>query len=131
MANTTRSCLPAPVVDRAIRLIARQEITPESPGSKTPDGRVTLCAGAALAVAGLEIRGDFERAGELREGIDGPGAEDGIRRVFVELGWSSDLCDRVLLFNNRLPPEERTQGVMEHLDTLRSRPGAEAGIDLP
>ena len=128
MENTTRSRLPAAVVNRAIGLIARQEITPESPGSKTPDGRVTLCASAALAVAGLESQGDFDRAGELREGIDGPGAENGIRRVFVELGWSSDLCDRVLHLNNLLPPEERTQGVMEYLHTLRYCPDTGPGI---
>lgn len=131
MSNTTQPRLPSAVVDRAVGLIARQEVTPESPGLKTPDGRVALCAGAALAVAGLEVRGDFDRAGELREGIDGPGAGDGIRRVFVEQGWSADLCDRVMLLNNRLPPEVRTRGVMEHLHTLRSCPDAEPGIDSP
>ena len=131
MENTARPRLPAAVVDRAIHLIACQETTPESFGSKTPDGRVTLCAGAAVAVAGLEVRGDFERARELREGIDGPGAEDGIRKVFVEQGWSSDLCDHVVILNNQLSPEERTRGVMEHLHTLRSCPDAEPGIGLP
>lgn len=131
MENTMQPRLPTDVVDRAVGLIAQQEITPESPGLKTPDGRVTLCAGAALAVAGLEVRGNLDRAGELREGIDGPGAGDGIRRVFVEQGWSADLCDRIRVLNNRLPPEERTQGVMEYLHTLRSRPGTEPGIDSP
>ena len=52
------------------------------------------------------------QAEEIREGIAGPGAENGIRRVFVEQGWSSDLCDPVLHLDNRLPPEERTQGVI-------------------
>ena len=131
MSKTTQSRLPSAVVDRAVGLIVRQEVTPESPGLKTPDGRVTLCAGAAVAVAGLEARGDFDRAGELREGIDGPGAEDGIRRVFVEQGWSVDLCDRIRVLNNQLSPSERTQGVMEYLHTLRSRPGTEQGIDSP
>ena len=131
MKNTTQSRLPSAVVDRAIRLLARQEVTPESPGSKTPDGRVTLCAGAALAVAGLEVRGDLDRAGELREGIDGPGAEEGIRKVFLEQGWPLDLCDHIMLQNNGFPPEVRTRGVMEYLHTLRSRPGTEPGIDSP
>ena len=131
MENTARPRLPAAVVDRAIHLIARQEITPESFGSKTPDGRVTLCAGAALAVAGLEVQGCLDRAMELREGIAGPGAEDGIRKVFVEQGWSSDLCDHVVLHNNLLPPEERTQGVMEYLHTLRSRPDTGPDIAAP
>ena len=84
-----------------------------------------------MAIAGLEVQGCLDRAGELREGIDGPGAGDGIRSVFVEQGWSSDLCDHVVVFNNQLPPEERTQGVMEYLRTLRSRPGTEPGIDSP
>ena len=96
MENATRPHLPADVVDRAVCLIAQQETTPESPGSKIPDGRVTLCAGAALAVAGLEIQGDFDRAEELREGIVSSGSKDGIRRVFVEQGWSSGLCDRIM-----------------------------------
>ena len=131
MENTARARLPDAVVDRAIHLIAQQENTPESFGSKTPDGRVTLCAGAAVAVAGLEVQGCLDRAEELREGIAGPGAEDGIRSVFVEQGWSSDLCDHVVHLNNRLPPEERTRGVMEYLRTLRSCPDAEPGIGLP
>ena len=122
MENTTRPRLPAAVVDRAIQLIARQEITPESFGSKMPDGQVTLCAGAAVAIAGLEVQGRLDRAEELREGITDPGAGEAIRRVFVEQGWPSDLCAHVVHLNNLLSPEERTQGVMEYLHTLRSRP---------
>lgn len=128
MENATQPHLPADVVDRAVCLIAQQATTPESPGSKIPDGRVTLCAGAALAVAGLEIQGDFDRAEELREGIASSGSKDGIRRVFVEQGWSSDLCDHVMIFNNRLPPRERTRGVVEYLHTLRSRPNTESSM---
>ena len=128
MENTTRPCLPADVVNRAIRLIVQQETTPESPGSRTPDGRVTLCAGAALAVAGLEIQGDFHRAGELREGITSSGAEDHIRRVFVEQGWSSELCDRIRILNDTFSMRERTQGVVEYLHALRSRPDPRSGI---
>ena len=128
MENATQPHLPADVVDRAVCLIAQQGTTPESPGSKTPDGRVTLCASAALAVAGLEIRGDFDRVEELREGIANPGSKDGIRRVFVEQGWSSELCDRVMIFNNRLPPRERTRGVVEYLHTLRPRPDTKSSM---
>ena len=87
--------------------------------------------GAALAVAGLEVQRDFDRAGELRERIDSPGAEDGIRRVFVEQGWSSELCDHIMILNNRLPPGARIQGVMEHLHTLRSRPDTGPDIAAP
>ena len=123
MENATRPRLPTAVADRAIHLIGRQEFTPESFGSKTPDGRVTLCAAAAVAVAGLEVDGCFDRAEELREGITGPGTQDSIRKVFVEQGWSSDLCAHVMHLNNLLSPEERTQGVMEYLRTLRTRPG--------
>ena len=122
MENTIRPRLPAAVVDRAIQLVGRQEFTPESFGSKTPDGRVTLCAAAAVAVAGLELQGCLGRAEELREGITGSSAQDGIRKVFVEQGWSSDLCDHIVIVNLRFRPEERTQGVMEYLHTLRSRP---------
>ena len=128
MENTTRPRLPAAVVDRAIHLIGRQEFTPESFGSTTPDGRVTLCAAAAVAVAGLELHGCLDRAEELREGITGSGAQDGIRKVFVEQGWSSDLCDHIVIVNFRFPPEERTQGVMEYLHTLRYCPDTGPGI---
>lgn len=131
MESTARPRLPADVVDRAVRLIAQQETTPESPGSKMPDGRVTLCAGAAVAVAGLEVQGDFERAGELREGIAGPGAGEGIRRVFVEQGWSSDLCDHIRILNDSLSMKERTRGVVEYLHTLRSRPDTGPSIAAP
>ena len=128
MENTAQPRLPAAVVDRAICLIARQESTPESFGSKMPDGRVTLCAAAAVAVAGLELQGCLDRAEELREGITDPGAQDGIRKVFVEQGWSSDLCDHVVIVNARFSPEDRTQGVMKYLHTLRSRPETGPGI---
>lgn len=131
MENTTQPRLPANVVDRAVRLIARQKTTPESPGSKTSDGQVALCASAALAVAGLEIQGDFDRAGALREGIASSGAKDGIRRIFVEQGWSSELCDHIMILNNRLSPRERSQGVMEYLHILRSHPDTGSSIDAP
>ena len=131
MENTTRPGLPGAVVDRATHLIAWQEITPESFGSKMPDGRVTLCAGAALAVAGLELLGCLDRAEEIREGIADPGAEDSIRKVFVEQGWTLELCDHVVLLNNLLPPEERTQGVMDYFHTLRSRTDTWSGITPP
>ena len=123
MENTARPRLPVAVVDRAIHIVAQQETTPESFGSKTPDGRVTLCGAAAVAVAGLELQGCLDRADELREGITGPGAQDSIRKVFVEHGWSSDLCDRIVIISAKFPPEERTQRVMEYLHTLRTRPG--------
>ena len=128
MEDATQPHLPADVVDRAVCLIAHQETTPESPGSKTPDGRMTLCASAALAVAGLEIRGDFDRVEELREGIAKSDSKDDIRRVFVEQGWSLDLCDHVMIFNDRLSLTERTRGVVEYLHTLRSRPDTESSM---
>ena len=131
MEDTAHPRLPAAVVDRAVRLIAQQETTPESPGSKTPDGRVTLCAGAAVAVAGLEVQGDFDRAGELREGIANPGAGEGIRRVFVEQGWSADLCDHIRILDDSLSMGERTRGVVEYLHTLRSRPDTGPNIAAP
>ena len=131
MEDTAHPRLSAAVVDRAVRLIAQQETTPESPGSKTPDGRVTLCAGAAVAVAGLEIQGDFDRAGELREGIASPSAGEGIRRVFVEQGWSADLCDHIRILNDSLSMGERTRGVVEYLHTLRSRPDTGSNIAAP
>lgn len=131
MENTTQPRLPANVVDRAVCLIAQQETTPESPGTKTPDGQVSLCASAALAVAGLEIQGDSDRAGALREGIASSDAKDDIRRVFVEQGWSSDLCNHIMIFNNMLSPRERSRGVMEYLRILRSRPDTVSSIDAP
>ena len=131
MEDTAHPRLAAAVVDRAVRLIAQQETTPESPGSKTPDGRVTLCAGAAVAAAGLEVQGDFDRAGELREGIASPGTEEGIRSVFVEQGWSAGLCDHIRILDDSLSMGERTRGVVEYLRPLRSRPGTGPSIAAP
>ena len=120
MQNAAQSGLPVEAIDRAAGLIAQQDATPKSPGVKTADGGVALCAAAALAVAGLEIRGKVDEAETLRERIAESGSVDDVRKVFAEHDWSAETCEAVLIANDRLPPERRTAGVLAHFRALRS-----------
>ena len=127
MQDTVQSPLPAEVVDRAVRLIARQGATPTSPGTRTADGGVALCAGAALAVAGLEIRGEAGEAEAFRDRIAESGSTDDIREVFAEQGWPAAECDAAVIMNDRLSSKRRTAGVLAHFRALKSR--IEAGSE--
>lgn len=120
MNNTYGSWIAGGVAARAAALIEGQETTPRSPGRIMPDGRVALCAGAALAVAGLEAQGKTKESGDLRDRIARSGSSEDIRRVFVEQNWPLDLCDSMMILNDSLRPEERTQGILKRLDALRT-----------
>lgn len=116
IVNTER--LPTNVVEEAIHLIRIQGPTPNSPGERRSDGGVALCAAAALACAGLKLAGLSERQGRFEEELVSSESADSIRKVFMELGWSIELCDRAVMKNDHLPQSLRREGVMQYLQDL-------------
>ena len=107
-------------IGRAIDLIQDQGPTPLSPGLRTSDGTVRLCAGAALAAAGLEARQKTGELSDLRETISASSDSECIRIIFSDLGWSRELCDSVILTNDTLEESERDSGVVKFLQSLHS-----------
>ena len=106
--------LGSDVIEQAIRLIKRQESTPESPGVVTADGQVTYCAAGALAAASLQIRGMPNRFNKLSDEIRTSDFSDMIREVFMEQGWLVDLCNEVMVQNDAFAPHERSQRVIDY-----------------
>ena len=106
------------VIELAIRLIKKQESTPESPGAMTADGQVTYCAAAALAAAGLQFASMSNRTKVFADVTGTSGFADTIREVFVEQGWSLNLCDEVMLLNDAFAPHERSQRVIDYFQGI-------------
>lgn len=115
MRNTIPSEPSPDVIEQAIGILMQQKITPKSPGALTEDGQVTFCAAAALAVAGLQLEGKPDRLNEFCNEIATSESVDSVRNIFVEQGWSVDLCNRVLMLNDKSDPYERTRRVIRCL----------------
>jgi hypothetical protein len=118
MSNLAITPIPRETIDYASQIIQLQGATPSSPGLMLADGTVVLCAAAALAAAGLEMSEQHERRQRFIEEILANRSSDGIRKVFTELGWPVQVCDRAVAKNDQLPPEERQAGVISYFRSL-------------
>ena len=118
MAGANSNKLPTGVVNKAIGIIETQGPTPLSPGVRKHDGGVALCAAAALAHAGLEVSGRPQRITEFHEEILRAKSAEPIRKVFGELGWSTEICDRAVYKNDSLRGAARQAGVIGYLKLL-------------
>lgn len=100
------------VLVRAADIYSSQPEAPKSPGSVDADGRVSLCAAAAVAAAGVEIHdGTFERRRFEHAVVDSDSTEV-LVKTFERLGWSADVCARTVGFNDACPTVLRRQAVL-------------------
>ncbi|MCY4211502.1 MAG: hypothetical protein OXD47_04370 [Gammaproteobacteria bacterium] len=118
MKNTTMNKPSPDVIELAINLIKQQDSTPESPGALTADGQVTYCAAAALAAAGLQSVNVLNENGVFSDGIGTQSFADKIRKVFVEQGWSLDLCNEIMLLNDAFAPHERSRRIIDYFQRM-------------
>ena len=110
---------PHDVVRRAAEIIGTQGPTPTSPGAVGSDGKLRLCAAAALAAAGLELRGGAVARAALETEIASDLADkDVLERAFLKLGWTREACKERLIFNDDCNPFERQERVLAMLEML-------------
>jgi hypothetical protein len=91
---------------RAAEIIAAQPSVPPSPGRKDGD-RVLLCAGAAMAAAGIELCDGAERRDDFARRIAGA---QGMTELYAEiraLGWEQAFCHDAIRANDAQPDEAR------------------------
>ncbi len=117
MSEINLSKIPTEVINKAIRIIKDQGETPLSPGKKGKDGKVALCAAAAVASAGLELANYPERKRKFESAIVTTSSSDAIREVFGELGWPVDVCNRMVVMNDSFPEHERSRSVISYFET--------------
>jgi hypothetical protein len=120
MSETITDNLPQDALVEAIRIIKEQGATPTSPG-ELRNGRMILCAGAALAAAGLSVTGRHNRRKEFELELVAASKSKSvlpIRQVFMELGWSMDTCDQSIINNDRFADSVRQDGVIQLFQRL-------------
>ena len=110
--------IPTNAFSIAIERLKTQGPTPISPCSENGDGRLLLCAAAAVAAAGFEMSGgrDGREAFEsdLREKPEG----GRVQAAFRQLGWPIRTCKLIFHYNDSLPAATRQNGVIEYLTSL-------------
>ena len=108
-------------IDEAIRIIKTQGQTPESPGELRQNGTISLCTAAALAAAGLELAGNLKRRQQFEEELILTQSSEPIRRMFRELGWSVELCNKAVIANDHFAPSLRSESVTRYLASLSAK----------
>ena|SRR5688572_14800778 len=106
------------VIEAAIDRLRQQPIVPKSPGLRTADGRLCLCAAAALARAGLEMSNRPSRLEDFDQQIllDG----NYLNEVFRALDWSVEFCDRVRADNDQTAETDRRARMVHLLSQLEA-----------
>jgi hypothetical protein len=114
MAHRTASRLPPrDILSRAAAILAAQPSVPPSPGQAV-DGRLLLCAGAALAAAGLDAADPARRAA-FNAGVAGADGMGVLYGAIGSLGWDEDFCHGMIRDNDRTPLSERKAAMLARL----------------
>ncbi|AMA60075.1 hypothetical protein BCCGELA001_30120 [Bradyrhizobium sp. CCGE-LA001] len=104
--------VPKAAREAAAALIRQQDRVPQSPLRRLKDGRVELCAAAALIIANTV-------GNENREALITRFAEEGREAViesFARLQWPKELGSRLLQTNDAFDEEDRKTQVLALFD---------------
>ena len=121
MTNLKKTSPSKDTIEEAIRIIQMQGQTPESPGELKQNGKISLCAAAALASAGLELADNLERRRQFEEELIVTHSSEPIRQVFSEFGWSVELCNKTMATNDHFAPSLRSESVTRYLASLSAK----------
>lgn len=105
------------VMRRAHEIYAAQPHAPVSPGDVDDRGRVSFCAAAAIAAAGIEI---FEGSAEKQRfatSITESGSSDELFTTFERFGWDAQFCAATVGFNDATPSHERRRRILDFLSS--------------
>ena len=92
---------------RALEVARGQAAVPDSPGRRSEDGAVALCAAACVAHAGLELRYGADRAEAFRADVGTTGSKRLVVDAFERLGLDGDACAYTMAVNDRTAPAGR------------------------
>lgn len=110
------------VMRRAHEIYVAQPHAPVSPGDVDDGGRVSFCAAAAIAAAGIEIfEGSAERQ-RFATSITESGSSDELFATFERFGWDAQLCAATVGFNDATPDHERRGRILDFLRGTVSLP---------
>lgn len=102
-------------IDSAIKRLRQQGPTPFSPCSADNGGEVRLCAAAAVAAAGVELKLGQRARLSFEKALASSGDSEYVRQTYERLGWETSDCDRIFVYNNSLSDRERQDGVISFL----------------
>lgn len=105
---------PAGAWEFASRIAATQPAVPRSP-VETVDGRLTLCAAACLATAGLYLYVSPEDAARFEDELGESRSFALVIDAFDRLGWDRRYCLNALQFNDSRTPRHRKSEVVDYL----------------
>ena len=103
---------------RAIEIAAAQSSVPLSPAGVDKTGRLTLCAAACLAMAGLEIRRSMSHGTAFAFALAKTGSKNKVRMAYRDLGWDHSLCVSLMTANDAAPADRRKNIVLKALAEL-------------
>ena len=110
------------VMRRAHEIYAAQPHAPVSPGDIDDRGRVSFCAAAAIAAAGIEIfEGPAERQ-RFATSITESRSSEELFAVFERFGWDAHFCAATVGVNDLTPNHERRRCILNFLSGTASLP---------
>lgn len=112
---TTLQEIPSSVVKQATRIIFNQDRVPLSPVTIEASGRLSYCAAASLAKAGLEMLRTSEDVQTFDHELMIHNLKATVVEAFVKLGWSRELCIEMQYINDSLPEHDRRSEVLRLL----------------
>lgn len=108
--------VPGPaVLMRAMDIYSMQLESPVSPGKADGSGRVSLCAAAAIAAAGVEACYGAAGRRQFESAVVSSATKDVLFKMFEELGWDTDVCAKTVGYNDACPTEVRKESVLRLL----------------
>ena len=116
--KSERSVASSIEIHRAMEIAAAQSSVPLSPAGVDKTGRLTLCAAACLAVAGLEIRRSMSHERAFEFALAKTGSKNKVRMAYRDLGWDDSLCERLMTTNDAAPADRRKDIVLNALAEL-------------
>ena len=103
------------VLIRAMDIYSGQPESPKSPGTVDGEGRVSLCAAAVVAAAGVEMRNGAVSRQRFESAVVSSPSKEVLFETFEMLGWSAGVCAKTVLFNDACPEALRREAVLNLL----------------
>lgn len=105
-------------IEKAIKRLTSQGMTPLSPCEVDSDGRVRMCTAAAVAAAGLEERFGGEASRQFEQRLMQQAGVSALYEAFARLDLPRSLCDSMKIYNDSVPHLQRREAVVNFLAEL-------------
>jgi hypothetical protein len=106
------------VIERAKDILSSQPTVPLSP-ARLDRGQLSLCAAAALALAGIENRFGSNAAEAFRRNAASISTRE-LEMEFEKLEWGTAICAELRYCNDAASPESRLGVILSSLEQIIS-----------